>query len=323
MKVAVTGASGHVGNNLCRMLVEQGHQVKALIHRDVKGLTGLPIESIRGDVASEADLSNLCSGCEVVFHLAAYISIRRNDPLCRKINIDSCLNLIRAARKKGLRKIIHFSSIHAFRQDHTTELNESCELDLDSKFSYDHSKAWSQKLMLEASTDDLEITVLSPTAIIGPNDFKPSLMGSALIRFYKGQNPVLIPGGYDWVDVRDVCETAIKALEQGKAGTCYLLSGSWQNLHTIGREIEKHGGSRTPLLELPMWMARLVEPLLNLHSVISKKAPLYTSASLHTLENSHRKISSEKAKLALGFNPRPLTETLQDTILWFRGNKYI
>jgi len=323
MRIAVTGASGHVGNNLCRMLVEQGHQVKALIHHDTKGLSGLPIEHIRGDVTSEADLVKLCSGCEIVFHLAAYISIRRNDPLCRKINISSCHNLIRAARKEGLRKIIHFSSIHAFRQDHVAELNETCELALGSKISYDHSKAWSQKLMIEASTEDLEITVICPTAIIGPNDFKPSLMGCALIRFYRGQNPVLIPGGYDWVDVRDVCGAAINAIEQGKAGACYLLGGSWQYLRNIGREIEKHGGSRIPVLEIPIWLARLGEPLLNMHSVLSKKAPLYNSVSLHSLKNSHRNISSEKAKMALGYNPRPISETLHDTIIWFRENKYI
>ena len=323
MKIALTGASGHVGNNLCRLLVEEGHQVKALIHRDIKGLSGLPIEHIRGDVTSEADLEKLCSGCEVVFHLAAYISIRRNDPLCRKINVDSCLNLIRAARKEGVRKIIHFSSIHAFRQDHVAELNESCGLAHDSMISYDRSKAWSQKLMIEASAIDLEITVLSPTAIIGPHDFKPSLTGNALIRFYKGQIPALIPGGYDWVDVRDVCVAAIKAIEQGKAGTCYLLSGSWQNLHMIGREIENLGGCRMPSLELPLWMARLGEPFLNIHSFISKKVPLYTSVSLHTLKYSHRNISSVKAKLALDYNPRPITATLHDTITWFRENNYI
>jgi dihydroflavonol-4-reductase len=323
MKIAVTGASGHVGNNLCRMLVEAGHQVKALIHRDIKGLSGLPVEPIRGDVTSEADLANLCAGCEVVFHLAAYISIRRNDPLCMKINFESCHHLVRAARKEGLRKIIHFSSIHAFRHNHVAELNESCGLAHDSKISYDRSKAWSQKLMIEASANDLEITVLSPTAIIGPHDYKPSLTGHALIRFYKGQIPALIPGGYDWVDVRDICRAAINAIDQGKAGTCYLLSGSWQNLRMIGREIENLGGCRMPALELPFWMAQLGEPFLNIHSFLSKKVPLYTSVSLHTLKYSHRNISSEKAKLALDYNPRPIAATLYDTITWFRENNYL
>lgn len=71
MRIAVTGASGHVGVNLCRMLIDQGHKVKALIHNSIKGLEGLDLEIVKGDLASEADLMRLCSGCEVVFHLAA------------------------------------------------------------------------------------------------------------------------------------------------------------------------------------------------------------------------------------------------------------
>jgi dihydroflavonol-4-reductase len=324
MKIAVTGASGHVGNNLCRMLIDQGHQVKALIHKGTKGLPGLQMEPVMGDVTSESDLTILCSGCEVVFHLAAYISIRKTDPVCKKINVESCINLIKAAKSTGIKKIIHFSSIHAFRQEPlAAELNESRELSLNSPISYDHSKASGQMIMIEASSKDLEIIVINPTAIIGPNDFKPSLLGNALIRFYYGQNPVLIPGGYNWVDVRDVCKAAINAIEYGVAGECYLLAGSWQSLRTLAWEIEKLGGLKTPWLELPMWLVQLGAPFFNLQSVLSKAAPLYTAVSLQTLNKSHRNISCEKAKQVLGFSPRPFVETLADTIVWFRDNNYL
>jgi dihydroflavonol-4-reductase len=324
MKIAVTGASGHVGNNLCRMLAENGHQVKSMIHNDTKGLLDLKMDLIKGDVTHETDLTNLCTGCEVVFHLAACISIRKNDRICKKINVDSCHTLIKAARKTGVKKIIHFSSIHAFRQEPLDAvMNESRDLCLNSSFSYDQSKALSQKFMLEASAPDLEIIVINPTAIVGPNDFKPSLVGNALIRFYNGQNPALIPGGFNWVDVRDVCMAAINAIEHGKAGECYLLGGSWKSLNTMALEIEKLGGHKAPRLVLPMWLAQLGAPFFNLESVLTERTPLYTSVSLQTLKNSHKNISCEKAKSDLGFNPRPFTETLTDTIAWFRENNYI
>jgi dihydroflavonol-4-reductase len=324
MKIAVTGASGHVGNNLCRMLIDQGHQVKALIYQDTDGLTGLQMEQVNGDITSESDLANLCSGCEVVFHLAAYISIRTNDPVCKKINVDSCMNLIKAAKSTGIKKIIHFSSIHAVQQEPlAAELNETRELSLSSTVSYDNSKALSHKIMIEASSEDLEIIVLNPTAIIGPNDFKPSLLGNALIRFYNGKNPVLIPGGYNWVDVRDVCAAAISAIKHGIAGESYLIGGSWQSLRTLVHEIEKLGGQKAPRLELPIWLALLGTPFFNLQSIFSKKPPLYTSVSLLTLNNSHKNISCQKAKSQLGFNPRPFSETLSDTIAWFREYNYI
>lgn len=324
MKIAVTGASGHVGNNLCRMLTGQGHQVKALIHRESGSLTGLPLELVKGDVTSITDLEGLCDGCEVVFHLAAAISIRKNDPACNRINVDSCTNLIRAAQSTAIKKIIHFSSIHAFQEEPLNEeLNETRALALGSRISYDHSKAMGQKIMQESSSGNIEIVVLNPTAIIGPYDFKPSLQGIALIRFYKGQNPVLIPGGYNWVDVRDVCSAAFNAIEYGDPGACYLLSGSWQSIRTLAGEIQRLGGQQAPRLEVPTQIAHMAAPLINLHASISGKPPLYTSVSLHTLSHSHRNISSARASSALGFKARPFVDTLAATINWFRDNNYL
>lgn len=324
MKIAVTGTSGHVGNNLCRMLTEQGHVVRALVHRDTRGLEGLKAEMVKGSMTSEADLEALCTGCETVFHLAAYISIHKRDTACLKINYESSIRLLRAARAKGVKKIIHFSSIHAYRQEPLdAELTENRGLELRSDVAYNRSKALSQKFMMEASSADLETVVINPTAIIGPGDFKPSLTGSAIIRMYKGLIPALIPGGYDWVDVRDVCGAAIKAMECGLPGECYLVGGSYQSIKGLAHEIEKLGGHRPPRLELPFWMARIGVPFLNLHSAIRKTEPLYTSVSLDTLEQSHRNIAHAKAAKALGYNPRPFAETLSDTLAWFREHRYI
>jgi len=321
MRVAVTGASGHVGTNLCRMLIEKGYQVRALIHNDASGLSGLPLELIKGDVLKSNDLIALCKGCETVFNLAACISLRIKDEKCSRINTESCLNLIKAARDEGVKRIIHFSSIHAFIQEPLDQqLNESRQLAIDSSEAYEHSKAVGQKIMTEASHNGPEIIILNPTSIIGPNDFKPSLVGNALIRFYKGKNPCLIPGGYNWVDVRDVCEAAINAVEARRPGECYLLGGCWKDLRTIATEIEKLGGHRAPRIILPFWLASVGAVFLNLHSTITRTVPLYTHVSLMTLKNSHRNISSEKATSELGFKPRPFIETLTETITWYRDN---
>ncbi len=324
MKIAVTGATGHVGTNLCRILIDQGHQVKVLIHSDAIGLEGLPLEFIRGDITNESDLENLCSGCDVVYHLAAFISIHKREPKCEKINTESCHNLIRAARNQGVKRIIHFSSIHAFNQEPLeTELNETRELALGSTSSYDSSKAYGQRLMMEASSAGPEVVVLNPTAIIGPNDFKPSLLGNAVIRFYRGENPSLIPGGYNWVDVRDICQAAVNAIDNGVPGECYLLGGNWQSLKTMAGTVEKLGGHKAPWLSLPMWVAWLGAGVLNLHARITKRVPLYTAMSLEVLKHGHKNISSQKAKSVLGFNSRPFEETISDTIQWFKENGYL
>lgn len=324
MNIGITGASGHIGNNLCRMLIDQGHRVKVMIHTHNKGLTDLPLQLIRGDVTHISDLADLCSGCEVVFHLAAAISIRKNDPACLKINVDACRNLITAALSAGVKKIIHFSSIHAFDENPLdAELNETRALSFHSRFSYDRSKALGHQIMLEASSRQCEIVVLNPTAIIGPHDYRPSLLGSALIRFYQGAIPALIPGGYNWVDVRDVCTAAISAMDRGVPGTCYLLGGNWQSLGELATEIYKQGGHPVPGLKIPVRLARLGAPVINLHAWMAGKAPLYTALSLYTLSHSHRNISGKKAERELGYTVRPFPLTIAETLAWFRDNHYL
>jgi dihydroflavonol-4-reductase len=324
MKIAVTGASGHVGANLCRMLLDRGHEVKALIHNSTKGIEDLGLEFVSGEINSETDLRKLCCGCEVVFHLAACISIRKKDKKCRIINTDSCITLLKAAKTEGVRKIIHFSSIHAYEQvPLDIELDETRSLALEGGASYERSKAMGQKIMSEASSSQLEVVVLNPTAIIGPNDFQPSLLGNAIIRFFRGQNPSLLSGGYNWVDVRDVCSAAINAIELGVPGESYLLGGSWQNLQTMAATIEKLGGHKAPWLCLPMSIAYLGAFFLNLHATITKSVPLYTAMSLDTLKHGHKNISCRKAEKALAFHPRPFEETMADTITWFKETKYI
>lgn len=324
MKIAVTGASGHVGTNLCRMLIEEGFSVKALIHSSTLGLDNPALELVRGDINSESDLKNLCRGCETVFHLAACISIRRKDDACIRTNAESCATLISAARAEGVKRIIHFSSIHAFNHEPMDQvLDETRELALGSTASYDRSKALGQKIMLDASSPELEIVVLNPTAIVGPCDYKPSLIGNAVIRFYKGENPTLIPGGYNWVDVRDICRAAINAINQGRPGECYLLGGSWQSLATLADAVSRLGGHRAPAITLPMWLAGVGAVFLNLHATVTRTTPLYTSMSLEALKFGHKNISSMKAVSELGFVSRPFMETMTDTISWFKQKSYI
>jgi dihydroflavonol-4-reductase len=177
--------------------------------------------------------------------------------------------------------------------------------------------------MMECSTTDLEIVVLNPTAIIGPADYAPSNFGHALLRFYRGQNFGLIPGGYNWVDVRDVCQAAIDALKYGTGGTSYLIPGSWQSLKTLVNQIWMLGGHAPPRLEMPVFLVRMGMPFLNLQSYISKKPPVFTYVALDTIKNSHQDISYRKARHDLNYNPRPFDVTLQDTIKWFQDNKYL
>ena len=325
MKVAVTGASGHVGNVLCRELIKQGHSVRALIHLDKDDLGSLNVEMLQGDMMDINSLEKLCIDCEVVYHLAAKISLdEKEKDLVRLTNVTGTQNLIKAANKTGIKKFIHFSTIHAldpFPLDQ--ELNETKPFISHTHMIYEQSKIESEKLVLEAVHEGLNAVIITPTAIIGPYDYKPSFLGQALIKMYTNSLPMLVPGGYNWVDIRDVVACAIAAAVKGRKGERYIASGHYLNLNQLSQMISKVTGRKTPSYTGPTILAKIGLPFIALYSKLRNEAPLYTSNSLEILKNSNRCISHAKATAELNYQPRPMEETLMDTFDWFNKNGLI
>jgi len=319
MKIAVTGANGHVGSNLCHLLVEEGHQVRALIHHHDYALQAIDVEKVKGDLLDVDAVNRFVRDCDVVFHLAAYISIRgsRKQKIL-KINIEGTRNVIDATRENGVSKLIHFSSIHAFQQTgREGRITEDSPLAGKGAYSYDYSKAEGERMALAANTDTFQTTVISPTAIVGPTDHGPSLTGQALLRLYKRQIPFLVDGGYDWVDVRDVVRGALRAIDHGKPGEKYILSGTYLTLPEISALIGEVTGRKTIQRMCPSWLAHLGVPFIGMYSLLTCSEPLYTSESLQILNNGSRHISYAKATRDLGYQPRPIRETIADFFHWY------
>lgn len=325
MIISVTGANGHVGTNLCDTLSRQGNTVRALAHNHEYGLKCIHCEIIKGDLLNKDSLRDLIRGTEVVFHLAAKISIKGDpDGFVRKINVEGTKNVADIARESGVKRFIHFSSIHAFHHGPTDQLlDENQRLVGPEAFSYDRSKADGERIIKEASDKGLNAVILSPTAIIGPMDFEPSLMGKALLQLYRNQIPSLVPGGYNWVDVRDVVQAAIAAITKGTPGGKYLLAGHYHTLTEVAQLIQKHTGRKTTRFVSPFWLAKAGLPFITAYSKIAGAEPLYTAESLQILMKSNKNISHTKASQELDFHPRSLDDTIRDSIEWFRQNGYI
>jgi dihydroflavonol-4-reductase len=325
MIIAITGANGHVGVNLCKALVELGHKVRALVHKNTEGLDQLDVKIFKGDLLDKASLIPFLNGAEIVFHLAAKISINGDSHgSVRAINTEGTRFMVELSKEFGIKRFIHFSSIHAFRQEpHDQVLDETRPLVEDEAFAYDRSKADGERIVMNAVKDGLDAIVLSPTAIVGPMDYEPSLMGKAFLQLYNHQIPALVPGGYNWVDVRDIVQTAIQSIEKGKRGEKYLLAGHWHSLPEVAGFIEKHTGRKVVRTVMPFWLAWIGLPFITLYSRISGRTPLYTRESLEIIINGSKQISYEKAAKELGFSPRKMDETVQDTMKWFDSNGYI
>ena len=134
---------------------------------------------------------------------------------------------------------------------------------------------------------------------------------------------MLISGGYNWVDVRDVAAAAIQSVESGKKGEKYILSGNFCHLKELSELIGRISGKKTPTLLAPVFLAKLACPFFQFYYSITKGKPIYTSQSLDLLINSPKNISLEKARKELGYDPRPLEQTLRDTFNWYKEYKYL
>lgn len=325
MKVAVTGASGHIGNCLVRELIYKGARVKVLVHNFENDLAQMDVEMIRGNILEVESLKKLCEGVDVVFHLAAKIALdNRQSEQVYAVNVTGTKNIIEASKSACIKKFIHFSSIDAF-QNIPSEMvtDENQPLTESEKAIYAFTKAEGERVVMNAVKEGLDAVVLSPTAVIGPFDFRESFLGRALVKIYQNKLPMLISGGYNWVDVRDVAKTAIQSVESGRKGEKYILSGNFCSLKELSEMAGIISGKRTPKLLAPVYLAKLAFPILQFYYSITKEKPIYTRQSLDLLINSPKNISSEKARNELDYKPRPLEQTLRDTFNWYRENKYL
>ena len=325
MKVAVTGASGHVGGNLVRALQEKGHSVRALVRGDTRAIEGLDAEKVKGDILEPQTLKAAFRGVDTVYHLAARISIAPGDEAeVAETNIAGTRNVVDACLKGGVRRLVHFSSIHAFDQkplDKVLDELREC-VDLEKALPYDRTKVGAEKVVMDGIARGLDAVILNPTGVIGPYDFKPSPMGEAILGLMRRTIPALVNSGFNWVDVRDVCDAAINSAGRGVSGEKYVLSGNYATIPALGKIIESVTGVRMPGLVAPLWLASVGAPFASAWARYTGRRPLYTSESLEILKTCNRKISCEKAVRELAYEPRPLIETIADTCQWFTAAGY-
>ena len=324
MKAFVTGGSGHVGGNLVRELLSRGYQVDCLVRSDTRALDNLDVKLVKGDMLNPKEIAPLMTDSDIVFHSAAFVAVEKiQEDLMHKINVEGSRSIATAAVESGVKKMVHFSSVHAFEQQPTSEsLVEARPLVTDPKaLPYDRTKAEAQKVVLGYRDQGLEVNVIHPTGIIGPYDFKPSRMGKVLRDITNGNMPFAINNGFNWVDVRDVVKSAVNCVDMGVDGQNYILPGHWASIPHLSTMIKRITGNRTHLVSVPFWMAYLALPFASVSSRISGKRPSFSRGSLQALAIQCKNIPGTLANEHLDHQPRPLLDTIDDTVSWLTQNQ--
>ena len=318
----ITGGSGHVGANLVRELSSRGYEVRCIdFDNDHRAFEGFNVELVKGNITDISTLDNAFKDVEVVFHTAAVISLDRKDKdLIRSVNVGGTENVCEMSLRHGVKKLIHFSSVDAFvREPLEDPLYENRSLVTDpNAVPYDLSKADAQRIVLEYCDKGLNASIIHPSGIFGPNDFKPSLFGQEFINIANGKRPYSINVGYDYVDVRDLCKTSVDCIDKGEIKQNYIVGGNYMDFVYMSEVMSEILNKKLIRSTLPFGFIYMSLPGSYISSLIKKTPRAITMDSIHTIKVQNKNIPSSLSKEKLNHNPRPLEETIQDTIEFFQ-----
>lgn len=320
MRIAITGATGHIGSNLCPYLLERGHNLKLLVYESSVNYSDAQV--VRGSVLEPETVFKLVQDVDVVVHLAAKISLEPDKTgELRAVNVQGTQNVVDACLGAGVKQLIHFSSIHTFDPYPLEEPLDESRGYMEAGTDYDYSKIEGEKIVVNAQERGLVSTILCPTSVFGPNDFQPSLLGSAIMDMHDGKVPMLVPGGYDFVDVRDIVEATYQAIVQEPKGEKYLLAGKYLSIQELAKIVGELSHKNISQRVAPIGLLKRLLPLFRVQSWLTGKPPIFTEQSLKALMEGHQDVRADKAQKDLGYTRSDIKQSLSETINWFLSQR--
>ncbi len=328
MLAFVTGATGFLGSHVARVLSEQGAELRLLVRSssNLKNLEGLRAETAVGDLRDAASLEKAMAGCDTVFHVAADYRLWVRDPNdMYRSNVEGTRAILEAARKTGVRRVVHTSSVATIGFQSSGSLaDEDSPVSLaDMIGHYKRSKFMAEQLALEAGRRAMHVVTVNPTTPIGEQDVKPTPTGRIVLDFLKRKFPAYVETGLNLVDVRECARGHVAALEKGKSGERYILGGENLTLKQILDKLAKITGLPSPRIKLPYVFAfatGVVDEMIT--GRLMKGEP---RATIDTVRMGSKKMfaSSDKAERELGWKIVPVEDALRRAVEWFRANGYV
>jgi dihydroflavonol-4-reductase len=316
----VTGASGFIGWHVARLLLERGHQVRALA-RPSSAIPDLPVERMAGDLRDPRSLERAVAGCGLVFHVAAdYRLWSRHPAELYASNVDGTRNMLAAAQAAGVERFVYTSTVGCIGVPPGGIGDENQPVALDAMAgAYKRSKFMAEQTALEFARGGFPIVIVNPTAPMGDRDFKPTPTGRIVMDFLNGAMPAFIDTGLNVVHVRDVALGHLLACERGRAGERYILGSENLTLGEILKQLAVITGRRAPTVELPYFVAWTAGVVTTAWAGLTGTAP---RAPLEAVRMAKKKmwVSHGKAARELGYGPLPAHDALAAAAAWFAAN---
>lgn len=323
--ILVTGSSGHIGNVLVRQLIDRGERVRIMTKDGKKPqwLEQFELEVIEGDLRNESAVHDAVKGADVVFHLAGIISISSFDSReLTDVNVKGTENVVNACLEHGIRRMVYTSSVHALPEGKKGEpITEESDFDGKNLFgAYARTKAAATRKVLEGVEKGLDAVICFPSGVMGPHDYRGSEAGRLIRDYASNKLPVYIDGEYNFVDVRDVVNGLLLALEKGRTGEGYILAGERMTLNNFFEILSSFEDKmKPPKIKIPLPIAIGSAWVLESACRIIKAKPMFTVYAIKVLQ-SNCEISSEKAQRELGYTSRSMRESISDGLNWLKEN---
>jgi len=322
MKVFVSGATGFIGIQLVRRLLEEGHSVHALYRSESKAdLIRLPgVKLFKGDILDASSLEHALEGCGEAYHTAAFAGVWAKDPdMVYRLNVDGALQVIEIAGRKGVRRVVITSTAGILGPSEKEALHESSPAP-DSFFTdYEASKFRLEQELLGRTAGAPEVVLVNPTRVYGPGYLSESNGVTKMIKQYVEGRWRLIPGNGkslgNYVYVEDVVSGHLLAMEKGKPGERYVLGGENISYLQLFEYVREASGVSKKLFKIPLALMLAAAGVMKGISLISGRPPLIVPKLVRKF-NHNWIVSSDKAVRDLNYQSRSARDGIKQTVQW-------
>jgi dihydroflavonol-4-reductase len=323
MTTLVTGASGFLGSHVARQLVSRGENVRVLMRPSStnRAVGDLSLEYVTGDLRDVASLDRALAGVQYVFHVAAdYRLWARKSRDIYDSNVGGTKNLLAAAKRAGIEKLIYTSTVATIAVDRP-------QLPTDAKLEemvghYKRSKWMAEREVLNAAKEGLPVVIAMPTTPVGPGDWKPTPTGKIVLDFLNGKMPGYVETGLNFVGVEECAEGHLLVGELGKVGERYLLGAENLTLKAMLDALSRITGLPAPKLKIPHGLALGVAYMNTAFSRLIGKEPQIPVEGVKIAQHMMF-VDCTRAQRELGFKPGPVAAALERAVRWYEANGYV